>query len=650
MRNWRENIFQLIGEPFPVLFYIADPDGLLCDEKIYIDLNKRDVEVVEYKEAISFRYIYETKYREALLNNTVNLAVRIKSDNFDMVPYDMLKKGKMYSISIGLLFPGLSASVIRSMDMEDLDLLYESYDSYDGDSTDQDTIEFILKKVYKVQYDVITNKTDLIRFLLSKHYKDKHYPDIINSYLVERLSRMPELCVLPLSKMLASSKFFYGYLHREWESFIDALSKKGKKVRELLPDTIVPDMQFPFFDADVRRLSDNLFTEGKLTPINATNKPDLPDWVKFGVITDKYGEERIRLLDKIFHLSEKLHKEMTYKEWIDAAFIFSGIKHKRIMIKNENDSELDTNMSQLQMQIDNLFESWIMCNYDSLVNIPYIPNPVMLQHVPHYLAYKNHRKLAVVVLDAMGLLQWTQIKECLESDYSFDQDGVFAWIPTITSVSRQSIFTGEMPVYYSTSIDTTSKEPSHWQLFWENQGVVKVYVEYTRASGKSNLEFIEQYCKPTSKVFAVVVNVIDDLVHTAIQGYEGLQAELSIWLETGYLKSLIQKLFNKGYDVYLLSDHGNRECLGTGRVAEGILAHTKGERVRVYNSSLLRDEAADKYNAVSWDCIGLPKDMHCLLAKAGNAFVTENKKVVSHGGMSLEEVIVPFIRILKKEH
>ena len=42
-------------------------------------------------------------------------------------------------------------------------------------------------------------------------------------------------------------------------------------------------------------------------------------------------------------------------------------------------------------------------------------------------------------------------------------------------------------------------------------------------------------------------------------------------------------------------------------------------------------------------------NLHCLLAPQGKAFVPEGQTVVSHGGISPEEVIVPFIEIFRRK-
>lgn len=648
LKSWREEILRLFGEPVPVLSFIADPDGLLLDGTVLNTLISKDIVVIDYKEPVSFRYVFESRYRHSLSQNLLNLIVRVSMNSLDMIPFDLIINSQKAVISKSSLFPKLSSTVIRSLPNEDLDELWEAYRNYNQEVSDEASIEFIMKKVYNLPYDSLKNENDLIRFLLAVHYNDKKYPEWAVTRLVESLSKVDELRSLPLKDMINSSSVFFEYVNKKWSELISVLALKGSQVKESLDNIALSDIHSPFMDGDIRRLVDNLFTEGFLKPINMTHTTNLPKWVKFGVIFDKFGDERIRIMERIFHLSEKLTGKLTYKDWTHIAELFSEIEFKSLNIKDGNDAEINTNVAELQMQIDSLFHEWVVSNYHSLINMPYLPSPIMLQHVPHFLAQQAHKKTALIILDGMSFLQWQQIREYLNQDFKFKEKGVFAWIPTITSVSRQAMFIGESPAYYATSINTTSKEESHWNVFWENHGILKMYVDYNRIGNYSEIIDFEKYFKPTNKVNAFVMDIIDELVHSAIQGYKGVQAELNIWLGSGYLRQLLNALLHKGYDVYIGSDHGNRECDGIGKITEGVLAHTRGERVRVYNSKLLRDKAAEKYSSINWDGPSLPKDYFALYAKDGEAFVAENEKIVSHGGMSLEEVIVPFVKVLSK--
>ena len=88
------------------------------------------------------------------------------------------------------------------------------------------------------------------------------------------------------------------------------------------------------------------------------------------------------------------------------------------------------------------------------------------------------------------------------------------------------------------------------------------------------------------------------------------------------------------------------ESTGVGRPNQGVIAETRGERVRVYRSEpLLADSAAAYPSTVRLDIAGLPANFMPLFAGGRTAFVPEGEQVVVHGGVSIEELIVPFVKV-----
>ena len=105
----------------------------------------------------------------------------------------------------------------------------------------------------------------------------------------------------------------------------------------------------------------------------------------------------------------------------------------------------------------------------------------------------------------------------------------------------------------------------------------------------------------------------------------------------------------ESFSVYLTSDHGNVWARGIGRPSEGILVDRRGERARVYADPAFLDMAKQQLpTAVEWTNIGLPAQMRVLLAPQLDAFLRVGDHAVCHGGIALEEVIVPFVEISRK--
>ena len=79
------------------------------------------------------------------------------------------------------------------------------------------------------------------------------------------------------------------------------------------------------------------------------------------------------------------------------------------------------------------------------------------------------------------------------------------------------------------------------------------------------------------------------------------------------------------------------------------MVETKGKRVRVYdNIEFLEEVAANFPESRRWTNQGLPPSRFVLFPGNLKAFTKEGDQVVSHGGISMEEVLVPFVTITKE--
>ena len=92
------------------------------------------------------------------------------------------------------------------------------------------------------------------------------------------------------------------------------------------------------------------------------------------------------------------------------------------------------------------------------------------------------------------------------------------------------------------------------------------------------------------------------------------------------------------------------ECEGKGCPSEGVIAETRGERVRIYPTPELRSQVAGKFAfAYEWQPVGLPSDFFPLIAGGRDAFVNPSEQhIVGHGGISVEEVIVPLVKFERR--
>jgi len=152
---------------------------------------------------------------------------------------------------------------------------------------------------------------------------------------------------------------------------------------------------------------------------------------------------------------------------------------------------------------------------------------------------------------------------------------------------------------------------------------------------------------PKARVVGLVVDKVDKIMHGMQLGSAGMHSQVRQWAEEGFPLALVELLLSRGFTVFLTADHGNLEAVGCGAPNEGAAAVLRGLRARTYPDELLRAEVRKEFpDAIDWPACGLPEDYLALIASGRTAFTKEGTRVVTHGGACLEEVVVPFVRVI----
>lgn len=156
---------------------------------------------------------------------------------------------------------------------------------------------------------------------------------------------------------------------------------------------------------------------------------------------------------------------------------------------------------------------------------------------------------------------------------------------------------------------------------------------------------------PYHKVVGVVLNVADDLMHGAELGMRQVYGDIGLWLDSGYFEILVSGLLERGFDVYVTADHGNKECVGEGLLNEGNLVETRGMRVRIYKDASLMNVIRTRFPGETKELktTSLPEGYHPAVMTGNGFFGPRGTTSVVHGGVSFEEVVVPFVRIIKEQ-
>lgn len=660
MSSWRDQILREFTPQVSRLTLVADPDGLLAEEGVLQGIWERGFDLIPFEDHMAFRFAYESKYRSRWdRGELTDLVVVLRAQAHDLrsLPYDLLQAGRKLHFNLGDLFPNLSYSVVAALDRADFEALYRAQAQHKpGKLGDNATRDFVLRHVFEIAPELIKQTSALLRVLLRRHYQGQRVPPILDERLIQILRQGGRFKDWPLERIVPDREAFFYYLQERWPIFLGRLAAdEGQATHEVeaayglaYPGPAV----IPFGHDDVRVYIDSLFLDGILRPISYPQAHVLAhQWVAVGLRTNPQAD-RLRRLERLVKAVEASipAPEVRHQDWLAFAQRWAEL----LTLWHQAKPARDEQLYGIQEEVDVAFLAWIQKRYGSLHNQPAIP-PVMLHHVPRALARHLERsregKIALVLLDGLALDQWIVLREALlqqRPDLKFREGTIFAWLPTTTAVSRQAAFAGKCPIYYPESIHTTNNEARLWTQFWINEGLAQAEIAYARGLGdEAGLSVVEDALShPRVHVVGLVVDKVDKIMHGMELGTAGMHSQVRQWAMTGFMVKLLNLLFEHGFGVFLTSDHGNIEAIGIGRPSEGAVADLRGERVRIYPDQALRARVRERFpSAIEWPAIGLPDDFLPLLAPNRCAFVPKGKHIVGHGGISIEELVVPFVQI-----
>jgi len=553
--------------------------------------------------------------------------------------------------------------VVAQLDRVDLDALHEAQETHQpGALGENATKDFILLHVFGIAPQLIRSDVDLLAALLPLHYQARSFPPVLADRFVELLRKGNEFTSWALEDIIGSRKAFFSFLQERWPAYLQ--EELGQEGADLAPELLrMSGPAFIAFGHDrVRIYIDNLFIEGHIKPTDRVSKDAFEGrWQAVGITGDAVKSVFDRLNKLSIRIDESIPgQDAGHTAWMAFAPRWAEWNALRHRLDSDQSGGMKEEIERLQARVASGFADWLLAHYGSLHNLSYLPKPMMLHQVAPFAAHgrASDYRVAIVVIDGLALDQWVALRDALPQDWldtvAMSEDTIFAWIPTLTSVSRQTIFAGKPPFYFANSLMTTNREEKHWRKFWEDRGLRADSITFIKqkkaeAGEAFNERLAEVAEDPRCRALGVVITVIDEMIHGLPTGSGGLHAQVRHWASTGVLRSVVDQLLDTGFSVIITSDHGNIEAKGIGKPNVGSLSEERGERAFIFTDpSACKSVSEGIDESVIWPPIGLPEGTHVLLASGSGAFVPTGQLRVTHGGSSIEEVLVPFVRMVKR--
>lgn len=356
---------------------------------------------------------------------------------------------------------------------------------------------------------------------------------------------------------------------------------------------------------------------------------DTKDFIKDSVYSRDNIREYIRVLQE--ELQQAVSAAKTYKDWFAVAEMKSELQV--LGVKYSIDVQVD--------DYSRPFVYYILKNFGKL-SVEMNPEaPILVSRAMEYMA-DHSQKFVIIVMDGMSEFDWRIISRSF-SDIRYTKGQSMAMIPTTTSISRQCLLANKFPKELENPW-SQSKEKKEFTECAKKLGFTDAQIGYDRGYATD--------FGPAVKCGTIIINDVDDMVHGQLQGRLGMYNDIGVLADQHKLADTVKRMLAKGFDVYISADHGNTPCTGMGKLMKtGVETETKSRRMIVLKDFADKDGLFAKYeNLIEYPGYYLDKQFDYLICGVGESFDAKGEEVMSHGGITIDEVIVPFIKIKAVEN
>jgi DNA-binding response OmpR family regulator len=375
-------------------------------------------------------------------------------------------------------------------------------------------------------------------------------------------------------------------------------------------------------------------------------------------------------------LGQTLNERLDAEQWKD---LYKKLVFWELELEKTKETGMKEILDMQKKEANHVFADFIEDNY--LDWMAGNDSPIMIhQVIKEKIARKiGKEKLTVLVIDNLRFDQWKVIEPLISQYYTKNcEEIIYSILPTATHYARNAFFSGLMPV------EMEKRFPTLWKSEEEEGGKNLHEKEFL----ESNLKRLGKNCKWTynkitnleagkkladnfhqikdQDVNFIVYNFVDMLSHARTEMEvirelaENEAAYRSItlsWLEHSPLFDIIQKAAEAKHELIITTDHGTIKVNNPVKIV--------GDRN--LNSNLRYKTARGlSYNEREVFSIKQPKDAHLPTLRLSaefvfcreqdffvypnnfNHFVNFYNNTFQHGGISLEELLIPYVELQPK--